>query len=178
MSRVQKTECQLPMQIIDLEESQNERGVLTCQVLDATRNRPAGDMRVQLYHLSSPTRRSTKRELITEFLTTKDGRSLPAAVKWIKGKERGVYEWLFYVGDYFANRVVMNGRDRINIVADDMIPFLNEVPVRFRIEDPEESHHVQLLVSQSGFSTGIFGGEEKLSWIGPRNEGGEMISSL
>ena len=55
----------------------------------------------------------------------------------------GTYEWTFFVGDYFA---------RSNTKTSG-VPFLNEVPLRFGIDDPEEHYHVPLLVSPWSFST-------------------------
>jgi 5-hydroxyisourate hydrolase len=43
---------------------------------------------------------------------------------------------VFAVGDYFGER-----------------PFLDRVPIRFRIADPEAHYHVPLLVSPWSYST-------------------------
>jgi 5-hydroxyisourate hydrolase len=48
----------------------------------------------------------------------------------------GDYELVFAVGDYFGER-----------------PFLDRVPVRFRIADPNAHYHVPLLVSPWSYST-------------------------
>ena len=48
----------------------------------------------------------------------------------------GDYELVFAVGDYFGER-----------------PFLDRVPVRFTIADPDAHYHVPLLVSPWSYST-------------------------
>jgi 5-hydroxyisourate hydrolase len=48
----------------------------------------------------------------------------------------GAYELVFYVGDYFGDR-----------------SFLDQVPVRFTISDPQAKYHVPLLVTPWAYST-------------------------
>jgi 5-hydroxyisourate hydrolase len=48
----------------------------------------------------------------------------------------GEYELVFAVGDYFGER-----------------PFLDRVPIRFTIGDPDAHYHVPLLVSPWSYST-------------------------
>ena len=48
----------------------------------------------------------------------------------------GEYELVFAIGDYFGERA-----------------FLDRVPVRFRISDPDAHYHVPLLVSPWSYST-------------------------
>ena len=80
--------------------------------------------------------------LVKEFITNDDGRLDGPA---LKGDDFivGTYEWLFFVGDYFAQKNTKTSA----------IPFLNEVPLRFGINDPEEHYHVPLLVSPWSYST-------------------------
>lgn len=99
-------------------------------------------MRIHLYRIN-PTDNS--RIFLNEFITNSDGRlsSGPA----LKGKDfvAGVYyEWIFFVGDYFA---------QLPHLKTSGTPFLNEVPIRFGMDDPDEHYHVPLLVSPFGFST-------------------------
>ena len=55
----------------------------------------------------------------------------------------GTYELQFHVGDYFASRQVA--------LADP--PFLDIVPIRFSIAEPEGHYHVPLLVTPWSYST-------------------------
>lgn len=109
-------------------------GFLTCHVLDTANGTPAAHMAVSL------TTPDGKR---VDFKTNSDGRLDGPAVK---GPDfvSGTYEWLFYVGDYFA---VKGGA---NTAAT---PFLNVVPIRFGIDNPEEHYHVPLLCSPWTYST-------------------------
>jgi 5-hydroxyisourate hydrolase len=75
-------------------------------------------------------------------LTLPDG-STQTAVTNDDGRARlaeetaaGEYELVFAVGDYFGERA-----------------FLNHVPVRFTIADPQAHYHVPLLVSPWSYST-------------------------
>ena len=95
-------------------------------------------MRIQLKRISED-----GSELFQECITNDDGR-LPGGPA-LKGEDFqvGTYEWTFFVGDYFARSNTKTAG----------VPFLNEVPLRFGIDDPEEHYHVQLLVSPWSFST-------------------------
>ena len=72
----------------------------------------------------------------------RDGGVVATAVTDADGRARfgevgaGTYELEFAVGDYFGEA-----------------PFLDRVPVRFRIADPDAHHHVPLLVSPWAYST-------------------------
>lgn len=55
----------------------------------------------------------------------------------------GVYEWVFQVGDYFARSSVRTEGQ----------PFLDMVPLRFGIDNPELHYHVPLLCSPWSYST-------------------------
>mmetsp|Transcript_37439 Transcript_37439/g.54803 ORF Transcript_37439/g.54803 Transcript_37439/m.54803 type:complete len:355 (-) Transcript_37439:668-1732(-) len=117
----------------------NPAGFLTCHVLDTANGCPAANMRIHLKRLSPP----ESAGFIAEYKTNSDGR-LPSGPA-LKGTDFqvGVYEWTFFVGDYFASKNnELTGT-----------PFLDEVPIRFGIDDPEEHYHVPLLVSPWSFST-------------------------
>eukprot|EP00553_Chaetoceros_curvisetus_P013299 CAMPEP_0204636990 /NCGR_PEP_ID=MMETSP0717-20131115/35374_1 /ASSEMBLY_ACC=CAM_ASM_000666 /TAXON_ID=230516 /ORGANISM="Chaetoceros curvisetus" /LENGTH=92 /DNA_ID=CAMNT_0051656235 /DNA_START=139 /DNA_END=414 /DNA_ORIENTATION=+ len=90
-------------------------------------------MRIQLRRLT-PVENSG---LVKEFVTNADGRLDGGAA--LKGEDFvvGTYEWLFFVGDYFA-------RKNTKVTG---VLFLDEIPLRFGIDDPEEHYHVPLLVS-------------------------------
>ena len=127
------------MRLLAAIDTPEPTGFLTCHVLDTANGCPAANMRVQLHRLSPP----ESAGLVAEFVTNDDGR-LPGGPA-LKGKDFqvGVYQWTFFVGDYFARKgTYISGT-----------PFLDEVPIRFGIDDPTEHYHVPLLVSPWSFST-------------------------
>lgn len=117
----------------------NQKGFLTCHILDTANGCPAANMRIQLHRISP----EDKAGLVKEFVTNDDGR-LPGGPA-LKGEEFivGVYQWTFFVGDYFARKNMETCG----------IPFLDQVPLRFGMDDPEEHYHVPLLVSPWSYST-------------------------
>lgn len=96
-------------------------------------------MRIQLRRLS-PIEHAG---VLAEYHTNSDGR-LPNGPA-LKGNDFiiGTYEWTFFVGDYFASKG--------NYISG--VPFLDQVPVRFGLDDPDEHYHVPLLVSPWSYST-------------------------
>jgi 2-oxo-4-hydroxy-4-carboxy-5-ureidoimidazoline decarboxylase len=116
-----------------------DSGFLTCHVLDTASGKPANDMRITLSRLSG----EGELGLIKEYVTNDDGRLTGGPA--LKGTDFsvGVYEWIFYSGDYFLKECQQV----------DGTPFLNEVPIRFGIDNPEDHYHVPLLVSPYSFST-------------------------
>lgn len=112
-------------------------GFLTCHVLDTARGCPAAGMALTLHRVSP------EPALLGSWVTNDDGR-LPGGPA-LKGEafKAGTYEWTFQAGEYFqAHSVPVAGT-----------PFLDEVPLRFGIDDPEAHYHVPLLVSPWSFST-------------------------
>lgn len=111
-------------------------GFLTCHVLDTACGCPAAGMRITLSRVDG-----NNRKLIKEFITNDDGRTGRA----LDGLDftPGTYEWIFYCGPYFASKGLYTTGT----------PFLDEVPIRFGIDNPEDHYHVPLLVSPWSFST-------------------------
>ncbi len=70
-------------------------------------------------------------EIVTIEATDADGRA-----RLLDETAAGEYELVFAVGDYFGERA-----------------FLDRVPVRFTIADPDAHYHVPLLVSPWSYST-------------------------
>jgi 2-oxo-4-hydroxy-4-carboxy-5-ureidoimidazoline decarboxylase len=100
----------------------------------------AANMRVHLHRISPP----ESAKLVGEYVTNDDGRfDGGPALKGGAGFIVGVYEWTFYAGDYFASKsVFISGT-----------PFLDTIPIRFGIDNPDDHYHVPLLVSPWSFST-------------------------
>lgn len=108
-------------------------GFLTTHVLDTASGIPAAGMQIDLYRLNGGTRAH-----IVTMITNDDGRTDSP----ILPKEDfvvGQYELVFQAGAYF---------DRT-----EDIRFLDEIPLRFGINDAASHYHVPLLVSPFSFST-------------------------
>jgi len=137
------------MRLIDkLNVYESNKGFLTCHVLDTAQGCPASRMRITLHRLTDGDGdvdgdNDNERQLVKTFITNEDGRLEGGPA--LKGAEFqvGMYEWTFYVGDYFARSNIKMGG----------VPFLKEVPLRFGIDNPEEHYHVPLLVSPWSYST-------------------------
>lgn len=108
-------------------------GFLTTHVLDTASGIPAAGMQIDLYRIKGETRAH-----VVQMTTNADGRTdspiLPAG-----DFEVGQYELVFQAGAYFGR--------------DEDISFLNEIPLRFGINDAASHYHVPLLVSPFSFST-------------------------
>jgi len=117
---------------------------LTTHVLDLAAGHPAAGVAVELYVLEregAPGAPESRR-LLASTATGADGRP-PRPLLEAASLPRGTYEIVFLVGSYF----------RANGVALPEPAFLDRVPVRFGVGDPEGDYHVPLLVSPWGYST-------------------------
>ena len=114
-------------------------GRLTTHVLDMAQGRPAAGMAIELWRLDSP---GGGRRLLKTTHTNADGRT---GAPLLVGDElvAGVYELVFAVGAYFAGQTI----------ATAVPPFLDLVPIRFGIADPQAHYHVPLLASPWAYST-------------------------
>lgn len=127
------------MRILSKMRSDEEKGFLTCHVLDTANGCPADNMRIHLHKINS----EGKLELLGEFITNDDGRLTGGPA--LKGPAFvvGVYQWTFYVAEYFASK----GSSTAGT------PFLDVIPLRFGIDNPDDHYHVPLLASPWSFST-------------------------
>lgn len=112
-------------------------GRLSTHVLDTANGRPAQGIAVELFALDGEARRS-----VVRTLTNADGRT---DTPLLAGEtfRMGAYELVFHVGAYF--------RSVATATADP--PFLDVVPIRFAIAEPDGHYHVPLLVSPWSYST-------------------------
>ena len=112
-------------------------GRLSTHVLDTARGRPAAGVAISLYRIAS----DGGRTLLTESVTNHDGRT---DAPLLSGEDfsSGVYELTFAVAAYFASDALVPS-----------VPFLDVVPLRFGIADPNVGYHVPLLVSPWSYST-------------------------
>jgi len=116
------------------------------QVLDTARGCPAAGMRIELKRrVESSNGGGDSWAEVGSFLTNEDGRIVGGPVLKDGAMARGVYEWTFHVGDYFAAAGAT--------FAPCGTPFLGQVPLRFGIDDAESHYHVPLLCSPFSFST-------------------------
>jgi len=118
-------------------------GKLTCHVLDTAYGCPAAGLPITLRFLGgSGGAAAPAPVVIGTFVTNSDGRLDGPALSGTAFAE-GVYEWEFKVGEYFA---VMGA-------PSSGTPFLDTVPLRFGIDNPEKHYHVPLLCSPWSYST-------------------------
>ena len=110
-------------------------GRLSTHVLDTMDGKPAAGVRLELYEIGA-----SARGLIAQATTNADGRTDQPLLSGAPLRI-GTYELLFFIGPHFA-RLAM---------ADP--PYLDVVPVRFSIAEPEGHYHVPLLVTPWSYST-------------------------
>lgn len=109
------------------------RGTLTTHVLDTAVGRPAQGITMELLEVGGVHAVSLARSV-----TNADGRTTSPLLHG--GPLRiGVYELRFHVGQYFQG--------------DPQPPFLDVIPIRFGISEPEAHYHIPLLVSPGAYST-------------------------
>jgi hydroxyisourate hydrolase len=111
---------------------------VTTHVLDVTRGQPAEGIRVELYELAD----GPDRTLIADVVTNADGRTDRPLMSADQARA-GRFELVFHAGDYF--------RGRGTGIADP--PFLDVIPIRFGLADPQAHYHVPLIVSPWSYST-------------------------
>ncbi|MFZ4808377.1 MAG: hydroxyisourate hydrolase [Hyphomicrobiaceae bacterium] len=107
---------------------------ISVHVVDTTRGLPAAGMRIEIYALAPA------RTLIAEGLLAASG-ALDHAV----ARQRlapGSYEVDFHAGDFFTAAGVAQAAP----------PFLDVVPFRFQISDPEQHYHLPMKMTPWGFS--------------------------
>lgn len=113
------------------------KGYLTTHVLDTASGIPAPGIRIVLYKIDGDIR--TK---ISEAQTNADGRTdtpILAATDFAAG----IYELVFAAGDYLR-------------ASGAQLPeplFLDQIPIRFGVDDLQAHYHVPLLLSPFGYST-------------------------
>ena len=112
-------------------------GRLSTHVLDTVSGRPAAGVKIVLEELGA-----SAEGLLKETVTNADGRTDAPLLSG--GPLRiGTYEIAFHIGAYFAAQAVTTSRP----------PFLDVVPIRFAIAEPEAHYHVPLLASPWAYST-------------------------
>lgn len=109
-------------------------GRVSTHVLDTASGRPAAGVPVRLTRVRDGA-------VLAEAVTNPDGRT--DAPLLTGSLERGVYDLTFAVAAYF----------RASGAALSDPPFLDLVPIRFAIAEPDGHYHVPLLVSPWSYAT-------------------------
>ena len=104
-------------------------GRLSTHVLDVTTGRPAPGIKVTLHEIGA-----SARGLIAQAVTNSDGRTDKPLISG-EPLRIGTYELTFHVGEHFGTG------------------FLDAVPIRFGIAEPEGHYHVPLLVTPWSYTT-------------------------
>jgi 2-oxo-4-hydroxy-4-carboxy-5-ureidoimidazoline decarboxylase len=112
-------------------------GRLSTHVLDTHAGRPAAGVAVELYELAGE-----KAHYIQSAITNADGRTDQPLIGG-QPLPIGRYELRFAVGNHFRSRGIDVGDP----------PFLDIVPLRFSIAEPEGHYHVPLLCTPWSYST-------------------------
>ncbi|MBS0246545.1 MAG: 2-oxo-4-hydroxy-4-carboxy-5-ureidoimidazoline decarboxylase [Proteobacteria bacterium] len=113
-------------------------GRLSTHVLDTHSGRPAEGVGIELWELS----RDGAERLIVRTATNKDGRTDGPLIGG-RPVPRGTYELRFAIGGYFRARGVPLAAP----------PFLDIVPIRFGVAEPEGHYHVPISASPWAYGT-------------------------
>lgn len=113
-------------------------GHLSTHVLDTASGRPAAGVAITLRRLAA----DGTAETLAEAVTNADGRTDRPLLEGA-ALSAGTYELLFRVGAYFALAGGAGGAP----------PFLDLVPVRFGVSDPDGRYHVPLLITPWSYAT-------------------------
>jgi 2-oxo-4-hydroxy-4-carboxy-5-ureidoimidazoline decarboxylase len=113
-------------------------GRLSTHVLDTHSGKPAAGIPVELVELSA----LGENRIVTCTLTNHDGRTDQPLIGG-RPVPIGTYELRFKVASYFASRNVPLSNP----------PFLDSIPLRFSVSDPEGHLHVPLLVTPWSYAT-------------------------
>ena len=129
------------LRVAELVVSDDRLGVygrLSTHVLDTHSGRPAAGVAVELVELSD----LGASRVVTRTITNADGRTDQPLI-YDRPVPIGCYELTFSVGDYFAGRQVATSDP----------PFLDQIPLRFSVSEPESHLHVPLLVTPWSYTT-------------------------
>ncbi len=113
-------------------------GFLTTHILDTAQGRPAAGVQIDLFQLHSDAQRIKS----ASATTNADGRTDTPILPDTKFAT-GTYELVFHIGDYFRDQGL----------GDAPPLFLDQIPIRFGINDATAHYHVPLLISPFGYST-------------------------
>ena len=113
-------------------------GRLTTHILDTVRGGPAPDVAIELHRLGP----DLAWHLVAQTRTNADGRTDKPLLDG-EAHKTGTYMLSFHIGDYF----------RATGAHVQAVPFLDIVPLRFTIAEPDGHYHVPLLATPWSYST-------------------------
>ena len=125
-------------QLVTADDRLSVHGRLSTHVLDTHSGKPAAGIAVELVELSN----LGASRIVTRAVTNADGRTDQPLIGG-RPVPIGRYELMFSIGSYFAQRQVP--------MSDP--PFLDQIPLRFSVSDPEGHLHVPLLVTPWSYAT-------------------------
>jgi 2-oxo-4-hydroxy-4-carboxy-5-ureidoimidazoline decarboxylase len=125
-------------QLVISDDRLRVQGCLSTHVLDTHSGKPAAGIAVELIELSD----LGASRVVTRAVTNADGRTDQPLIDG-RPVPIGRYELIFSVGSYFAQRQVP--------LSDP--PFLDQIPLRFSVSDPEGHLHVPLLATPWSYAT-------------------------
>jgi 2-oxo-4-hydroxy-4-carboxy-5-ureidoimidazoline decarboxylase len=125
-------------QLVTGDDRLGVHGRLSTHVLDTHSGRPAAGVAVELVELSE----LGASRVVARAITNADGRTDQPLIGG-RPVPIGRYELTFSVGKYFAERQVP--------MSDP--PFLDQIPLRFSVSEPEGHLHVPLLVTPWSYAT-------------------------
>src|SRR6202161_2475261 len=125
-------------QLVTSDDRLQVHGRLSTHVLDTHSGKPAAGIKVELVELSA----LGESRVVTRAITNSDGRSDQPLIHG-RPVPIGNYQLTFSTADYFAARQVP--------MSDP--PFLDSIPLRFSVSDPEGHLHVPLLVTPWSYAT-------------------------
>jgi 2-oxo-4-hydroxy-4-carboxy-5-ureidoimidazoline decarboxylase len=125
-------------QLVTGDDRLQVHGRLSTHVLDTHSGRPAAGIAVELVELSE----LGASRVVTRAITNADGRTDRPLIGG-RPVPIGRYELTFSMGNYFAGR---------HVAMSDP-PFLDQIPLRFSVSEPEGHLHVPLLVTPWSYAT-------------------------
>lgn len=111
-------------------------GRITTHVLDTANGQPAAGIPIELFRVSAPD------QPIASATTNADGRCDTPLLEG-GALTTGEYQLVFHAGEYLNKTAVPDAEPR----------FLNQVVIRFGVNNSEQHYHVPLLLSPFGYST-------------------------
>jgi 2-oxo-4-hydroxy-4-carboxy-5-ureidoimidazoline decarboxylase len=125
-------------QLVAADDRLAVHGRLSTHVLDTHSGKPAAGISVVLTELSD----LGEARMVARAITNSDGRTDQPLIGG-RPVPIGRYELMFRVGDYFSGRGMPMSEP----------PFLDQIPLRFSVSDPEGHLHVPLLVTPWSYAT-------------------------
>ena len=125
-------------QLVTGDDRLRVHGRLSTHVLDTHSGRPAAGVAIELVELSE----LGAGRVVTRATTNADGRTDQPLIGG-RPVPIGRYELTFSIGNYFARQQVA--------MSDP--PFLDQIPLRFSVSEPEGHLHVPLLVTPWSYAT-------------------------